>query len=121
MKIIYCSKLMDFSNTRRNYYNVGDIRLSDVSLYNRDDAHRYHKHNRVTEVLFVLEGSIIVKIKEDEKIKEQKVNKNNIAVIYAGGKHTVASVEEKARILVIKYIKTNEDLLETFLSDFEEN
>ncbi len=119
MEVIHCSKLMDFSNTTRKYYNLHDIRISDVYLQNRDDVHRFHKHNSVTEILYVLEGIILVKIKED-KIIEHKVNKNNIAIILAGEKHTVCSISEKARILVIKYIKKDEDLLEIFLGDFEE-
>lgn len=119
METIHCSKMMEFENTTRKYYNLRDIRVSDVYLHNRDEVHRYHKHNAVTEILYVLEGTILIKIKED-KITEHKVNKNNIAIILAGEKHTVASVDEKARVLVIKYIRKNEDLLETFLGDFEE-
>jgi len=119
METIHCSKMMEFENTTRKYYNCSDIRISDVYLHNRDDVHRYHKHLKVTEILYVLEGTILIKIKED-KITEHKVNKNNIAIILVGEKHTVVSVNEKARVLVIKYIRKNEDLLKIFLSDFEE-
>lgn len=119
METIHCSKMMEFENTTRKYYNCSDIRISDVYLHNRDDVHRYHKHLKVTEILYILEGSILVKIKENEKITEYKINKNNIAIISARENHTVSSIDEKSRVLVIKYLKRNENLLETFLNDFQ--
>jgi mannose-6-phosphate isomerase-like protein (cupin superfamily) len=119
MEIIKCSKIMEFSNTERKYYNLYDVRISDVKIYNKDDVHLYHVHNKVSEILFVLDGTILIKIKENDKtIFTYKVNKNQVAVISAGEKHTVCSIEDTARILVFKYIKNNMNLLEIFLNDF---
>jgi mannose-6-phosphate isomerase-like protein (cupin superfamily) len=120
MEIIHCSKLINFSNTTRKYYNAGDIRISDVSLHNTEEVHRYHKHNLITEILFILEGSIKVKIIENGKIKESIVNKNNIAIFKPGELHTVASINETARVMVFKYLSEDKNLIETFINDFQD-
>lgn len=120
MKIIRCDHLSSVTNTIRKYYHLGDVRISDVSLYNTEDVHRYHTHRKITEILFVIEGSIKVKIKENGKIKELIVNKNNIAIFEPNEMHTVASVKDTARVIVFKYLSENKDLLETFINDFQD-
>lgn len=120
MKIIKCDHLSNVGNTTRKYYNLEDVRISDVSLFNTEDVHRYHYHTKITEILFILEGSIKVKIKENGKIKESIVNTNNIAIFEPGEMHTVASVKDIARVIVFKYLSEHKDLLETFISDFQD-
>lgn len=120
MKIIKCDHLSNVTNTTRKYYNLDDVRISDVSLYNTEDVHRYHTHHKITEILFVIEGSIKVKIKENGKIKESIVNKNNIAVFEPNEMHTVASVKDAARVIVFKYLSKDGNLLETFINDFQD-
>lgn len=120
MEIIHCNRIVDFSNTTRRYYNLGDVRISDVNLHNTDEVHRYHRHREITEILFVIEGSIKVKIKENGKIEESIVNKNSIAVFNPNEMHTVASVKDTARVIVFKYLSKDENLLETFINDFQD-
>ncbi len=120
MKKIKCFNILEFSNTKRNYFNCEDIRISDVYIYNKDDVHLYHSHNKVTELLYVLDGIIIVKIKKNGEIEEFKIKKDNIAIISAKEKHTVASITDTARVLVFKYLKTDKDLLTIFLNDFQD-
>lgn len=120
MEIVNCTRIFDFSNTTRKYYNLYDVRISDVNLYNTNDVHRYHIHHKTTEILFVLDGSIRVKIKENRKITEFAVNKNKIVIFKPGESHTVSSIDNNARVMVFKYLSKNENLLEMFINDFEE-
>lgn len=119
MEKINCSRMSEFSNTLRKYYDLGDIRISDVHLYNSNDIHIYHRHTKITEVLFVIDGQIKVKIKDNDKIKESIINSNEIVRFNTNELHTVSAIN-KARVLVLKYLKHNENILDIIINDFEE-
>lgn len=119
MKIINCSKISNFNKSTRKYFNINDIRILDVLVYKNDknDKEMYHKHNKITEILFILDGELEVKIKYNDK--KIKVYSGQIIVFYPGESHIVTSLTETTRVLVFKYIKTDNNLLETFINDWE--
>jgi len=119
MEIIKYSNMREFDNTLRTYYNLDDIRIINVHLHNKDARESYHTHKKITEILLVIEGNICVKIKRNGIIKEHIITTGNIVTFMPGDIHCV--IGDYARVIVFKYLKTNENLLETFINDWSQD
>ena len=117
MQVTKVINMREFDSTLRAYYNLQDVRIIDVHLYNKDVRELYHTHNEVTEILFVLEGTIQVRIKDGKDIKERTVITGNIVTFEPGELHHVMG--DNARVIVFKYVKTKNDVLETFIHDWK--
>ena len=116
MKIIKYANMREFDNTLRTYYNLQDVRIVDVHLHNETTQELYHTHETITEILFVIEGNIHIHIKRNDKIEYRTITTGNMIVFEPNEVHYVFS--DNARVIVFKYIKTNENLLETFINDW---
>jgi mannose-6-phosphate isomerase-like protein (cupin superfamily) len=116
MKITKYANMREFDNTLRTYYNLQDVRIINVLLHNKNTKELYHTHDTITELLYVIEGNIYVKIKRDNVMEEHIITSNNIITFEPGEVHYV--VGDYARVIVFKYIKTNDDLLKTFIDDW---
>jgi len=120
MEIIKCSRISNFNNSTRTYYDAHDVRISDVFLpYNVGSKDLYHTHKEITEVLFILEGRVLVKILKNADTKEYIINKNKVIIFSPGEKHCVKPIGDNARVIVFKYLKTEKELLSLFISDWE--
>ncbi len=119
MKIINPSNISNFNSATRIYYNLEDVRILDVNMRNNNDSDLYHLHKTITEILFVIDGLLEIKIKNENKIDTFTVNKNKIIVFDPGESHSVKSVKRNTRIIVFKYVKQNKNLLNLFLNDWE--
>lgn len=122
MQIINCSRISDFNGSTRKYYNVHDIRILDVLAYEKEE--RWHKHTSVTEVLFILTGKIRVSIRDESeeiKITESKdIKADEIVVFTPNEYHRIEPLTKTARILAIKYIRKEDDLMDLISSDWSE-
>ena len=120
MKILSPANISDFNSAMRIYYNLDDIRISDVNVHNSHTADLYHKHETITEILFVISGSVEVKIKRDDKIDKFKVSRNKVIVFNPKESHAVKSIGKNARVIVFKYLKMQDkNLLNLFINDWE--
>lgn len=114
LEIINCNRIADFNGATRKYYDIHDMRVLDVTVHHGEE--KFHKHNKVTEILFTLNGEIRVFTK-DEDIK--LVSSNQVIVFPPGEYHRIEPVGEKVRILAIKYIRTENNQIELLSSDWE--
>ena len=113
LEIINCSRIADFNGATRKYYNIYDIRILDVTSYAKEE--KFHKHLKVTEVLFVLDGKILA-INETES---KEILVNQIVVFSPQELHRIEPISKFARILAIKYIRGNDSLISLLSSDWE--
>ena len=116
MQITKYVNMREFDNTLRTYYDLQDVRIINVHLHNKNAKELYHTHKKITEILFVIDGTIYVKIKLDNKIEEHIIKTNNVITFNPGEMHYVYG--DFARVIVFKYIKNNENLIETFKNDW---
>lgn len=119
MEIVECSKIVDFGGSIRRYYNIQDIRILDVSHHSQEE--QWHRHNEITEVLFILEGLVRVQVKDEsgEIKKDVLVNPDEVVVFKPKEWHLVLPRTPKTRIIVIKYLYSGMNLLPTFIKDWE--
>lgn len=114
IEIINCSRIADFNGSTRKYYNIHDIRVLDVTAH--DEEKRFHKHNKVTEVLFTLDGDIRVYIKDKDV---ELVSPNHVIVFPPGEYHRIEPVGKNIRVLCIKYIRSDNNTIDLLSSDWE--
>lgn len=121
MEVINCSRMSNFNNSTRMYYDAHDVRISDVWLPYDEMYHTdmYHTHNEITEILFILEGRISVKIMDNCIPIEHIINVNKVIIFKPGERHCVKPFGDNARVIVFKYLKTDKELLDIFISDWE--
>lgn len=112
MDIIKCKRTSDFNGAIRNYYDVHDLRLLDVSCYKKEE--QFHKHTKVTEVLFVVEGAI----KAITKTEAHEIYQHQVIVFHPDEFHKIEPISLAARIIAIKYIQGDKNLIELFTGDW---
>lgn len=115
MDIIKCTQIADYDGSTRKYYNAMDVRIIDVNIH--DKSNLFHKHNIITEILFILDGDIEVLTNDGKEIQRCIVHAGNVIIFHPNELHCTKSIT-KARIIVFKYIKTNNDLIDLFRSDW---
>ena len=120
MKISKCANMAEFGSALRIYYNLDDVRVSDVHLHNSNAKDSYHMHNHITEILFIIDGSLEIKIKTEKGIETYTANRNKIVIFYPHESHAVKCIGRSARVIVMKYVKnTDKNLLNVFINDWE--
>jgi len=120
MKISKSSNMAEFGSALRIYYNLDDVRVSDVHLHNSKNDDLYHIHTKITEILFIIDGSLEIKIKTDKGIETYTANRNKVVIFYPHESHAVKCVGRSARVIVFKYVKnTDKNLLNLFIDDWE--
>jgi uncharacterized cupin superfamily protein len=77
----------------------------------------WHRHEKVWEVLFILEGELTAKWKDRGKVREQVVKKGDL--VEAGrSRHTfVNHTDEVVKFLVLKMVLSGENYRELFKVD----
>ena len=113
MEIIGINRTADFNGSIRQYYNIHDVRILDVTSYAREE--RFHKHLKITEILFVLEGKIKVLTKTETK----ELLPNQVVVFKPHEYHKTEPITENSRVLAIKYIQKDDNLIPLISSDWE--
>lgn len=113
LDIIKVDRIADFCGSTRYYYNLWDTRIIDVRHH--DNIETWHKHNQVTEILFILEG----KVRVNTEIESKDLKENQVVVFPPNEKHYVEPLTPKTRILVFKYIKSKNNNIGLISNDWE--
>lgn len=103
MRLIKPTSTHIFGGSERKYYELNSARLSDVEHFANEES--LHKHSKITEVLFVLEG--IISIQNDKK-EIIEVHPNEIILIQPDEWHITKPLTFSTRVLVFKYVNNNE-------------
>jgi uncharacterized cupin superfamily protein len=110
------SRVLKPEGTDVRYYLFSDYEIH----YNDQAPHTtqsWHHHERIWETLFIIEGELIAKWRENGQEKSEIV-KAGYVIETERSPHTFANeTDSMVRFLVVKRIPADEDYSETFKSD----
>lgn len=100
--------------SERKYWDVDGVRIMEVKHF--DDCETHHKHDRTTEILFVIEGTILA-INENERVVVQE---NEVIVFTPGEYHLVKPISKETRIIVFKFLRGDTIITDIISNDWIE-
>jgi len=90
-------------NLFTDYWNpkiIGELNDSYLKVVKLKGEFIWHHHDNEDEMFFVIKGVMLMRLKEDNNIKEIKVNPGELIIIPKGVEHMPAADEEVHIMLI---------------------
>lgn len=112
-----CTAMKDFGGSIRKYFDFGCLRIMLVEHY--ADLESWHKHETTSQIIYVIEGTIkVYSTTSDGESGSEIVSENEFIVIPAEEWHKVVPETDATKLVVIKYIEQNINIIEQLKSDY---
>lgn len=120
MQRIESSFMQDLGGSIRKYFNFEDIRMMLVEHY--ADMENWHKHETTSQIIFVIEGSIVaLTISTDSKSGCKGgivLHENEFIQIPAGEWHKISPNTPTTKLLVMKYKASGTNIIDQLKKDY---